>query len=1037
MPRTSFVSVGFPVVFVLLGAFCGQGHAEPPDASRQQRLGGARPGDGRPPEADSIDRNYADELPRIPPLSPEKALESFTVAPGFRIELVAAEPLVTDPIAMAFDEQARLFVVEMRDYSEDGDLHLGRIRMLEDTDQDGRYDQSTIFVDGLSWPTAVACWDGGLFVGAPPDLWYFKDTTGDGRADSKRKVFTGFDRSNVQGMMNTLTWALDNRIHGATSAGAVLHRIGDGIHGTADPGAPDPVGPASGPPDSASGGLNLRGRDFALEPRSLQIEPTSGGAQHGLSFNRWGEKFVCSNSDHLQFVMFEDRYVARNPYVAAPGARTSIAADGPQAAVFRASPVEPWRILRTRLRVKGVVPGPVEGGGTPAGYFTGATGATVYRGNGWPETSHEWAIVADVGSNLVHRKRLERRGVGYVGLRVDEQTEFLTSRDIWFRPVQFASGPDGALYIADMYREVIEHPASLHPVIKQHLDLTSGRDRGRIYRVVSDEFQQHPLPNLATATIAQLVAALGHPNGWHRDTAARLIYERQDPRVIPALEAALTSPTSPEGRIQMLYALSGLSALSPEVLLPHLEDSHPQVRRHTIRLSERLAAGSTELRAKLVELTEDSDPCVRYQLAFSLGELPSDSSRHRALAAILRRDAGDPYVRLAVQSSLVEGAGMVLAELAADPALRSAGHSQEVIRSLARQIGKQRRPDDVALVLETLRRVAPDTGLLQEVVQGLDARPGSALEQQIASATGGKAAEVIQQMVSDAAQVARDGNRPMAERADAARLLRLGRFEELRETFVGLLGPAEPADLQVAALGAITAWDVPEAAAMLIERWPSFSPQLRSQAGDALFSRAAWLAMLLDAVEQKQIPLSDIEPGRLKLLLTHPDAGIRERASVLLAQTNLRGRSDVVAAYRDALQNPGDLARGSEVFKKVCAACHRLEGVGHEIGPNLASLRNRGPEAVLLNVLDPNREVNPQYLNYALTTEDGRSLSGMIVEETATSVTLKRAENASDTVLRLDIAELRSSGLSLMPEGLEKQIDQQALADLIAYLQSL
>ena len=257
--------------------------------------------------------------------------------------------------------------------------------------------------------------------------------------------------------------------------------------------------------------LELRGRDFAFDPKTLEMVATTGGGQHGLCFNRWGDRFVCSNSDHLQAIVFEERYLARNPFQSVFSARRSIAADGPQAAVYRISPVEEWRIARTKLRVAGLVPGPIEGGGQPAGYFTSATGVTVYEGGLWegeaeesgergarsktqtPSTmlnapSSSWVYVADVGSNLIHRKRLVPDGVTYRGERVDEETEFVRSSDIWFRPVQMAIGPEGGLYVADMYRETIEHPASLPPQLKRQLDLTSA-GRGRIYRIVPSDYK--------------------------------------------------------------------------------------------------------------------------------------------------------------------------------------------------------------------------------------------------------------------------------------------------------------------------------------------------------------------------------------------------------------------------------------------------------------------------------------------------------------------------------------------------------------------
>src|SRR6185369_1450269 len=467
------------------------------------------------------------------------------------------EPLVADPVAIAFDENLRLFVVEMRGYSESKEQKVSRIRLLEDLDGDGRFEKSTIFQDGLAWPTAIFCWQGGVIVVDAPDMFYLKDTNGDGKADERRPLYTGLGIGNVQGLANSFQWGLDNRIYLAISgSGAELRKAGD-----------DQARP-----------MTLRGRDIAINPRTWNVTPVSGGAQHGLSFDDWGNRFVCSNSDHLQEVMYEDRYLGRNPYIAAPSPRRSIAADGPQADVFRTSPVEPWRIVRTRLRATGVVPGIVEGGGRPSGYFTGATGATIYRGDAWPSQWHGVAIVGDVGSNLVHRKLLEPDGVGFIGRRIDEKSEFVSSSDIWFRPVQFANAPDGTLYILDMYREVIEHPASLPPVIKKHLDLTSGRDRGRIYRVVPEGFKQPALPKLSGSRVEQLVLQLESSNGWRRDAAARLLYERNDKTAVSSLEKLTAESKSPLGRMHAMYALSGLDSLSEKVVLPRLTDEHPGVR---------------------------------------------------------------------------------------------------------------------------------------------------------------------------------------------------------------------------------------------------------------------------------------------------------------------------------------------------------------------------------------------------------------------------------------------------------------------------
>lgn len=961
-----------------------------------------------------LERDYAAELPRIPPLAPHEALETFQVAPGFRIEQVAAEPLVTDPVAVCFDEQGRLFVCEMRGYSENRDERLSRVTVLEDQDGDGRYDKSTVFLDNLAWPTALFYWNGGLLVADAPDLLYVRDTDGDGRADQREHLYTGLGTGNVQGLINSFQWGLDNRLYvSLSSTGAVLRRP------QADPAT----------------ALTIRGRDLAIDPRTWEVQPVSGGAQHGLSFNDWGDRFVCSNSDHIQQILYEDRYLARNPYLAGPSPRRSIAADGPQADVFRTSPVEPWRIVRTRLRVSGLVPGPVEGGGRPAGYFTSATGITIYRGDAWPPNLKGLAIVGDVGSNLVHRKRLEENGVAFLARRIDERSEFVSSRDIWFRPVQFANAPDGTLYVLDMYREVIEHPASIPPILKKHLDLTSGRDRGRIYRIVPEGFRQPPPVRLAGAATSVLVAHLQHPSGWHRDTAARLLYERQDRSAVPLLESLAGTSPWPLARLHALYALDGMQALGEATLLPRLADEHPRVREHAVKLAEKLARSSSAIAQRLIQMHDDPALRVRYQLAFSLGELPSSPQRDAALVAIVRRDLDDPYVRLAVLSALGEGAGRVLAMLAADEQVSASRAGRELVASLAAQIGRQQRPEDVEAVVAAVRKLADERSPLAALIlERLAARPGTPLAARLEEATGGKAQELIRTLVAAAAQRAADPSAPLPVRLAALESLRLARWEEHRDLLTGLLDPQHPLALQAAALATMAAMDHPGVAEAVLARLPQMGPAVKGQATDLMHSRPAWALALLEAVEQGRLPSSELDPARLKLLAGHRQAAIRERALRLLTAAQIGRRSDVVEAYRPVLAMSGDPRRGREVFTKSCASCHRLQGVGHEIGPNLAAMKARGPEAILLNVLDPNREVNPQYLTYAVLTTDGRQLTGILAAETATSITLQRADNATDTILRIDIEQLRSTGLSLMPEGLEKQIDQAAMADLIAYL---
>ncbi|QDU63582.1 Cytochrome c [Planctomycetes bacterium Pan216] len=974
---------------------------------------------------DVTTKDYSKELPRIKPVPLDKALDTFSIAPGVHAELAAHEPTVVDPVAMAFDEDGNLFVIEMRGYSEQAGDMLGRVRRLVDTDGDGVYETSTVYADGLSWPTAIIYYDGGVFVGAAPDIWYFKDTDGDGQADDKDKIFTGFGKTNVQGLLNSFNWGLDNRIHGATSSsGGTIKRVGDD----------------KSPP------LNLRGRDFAFDPKTLEMTAESGGAQHGMSFNDWGDKFVCSNSDHLQMTMFEERYIARNPYLAVSSPRVSIAADGPQADVFRASPVEPWRIVRTRLRVSGAVPGAVERGGKAAGYFTGATGSTIYRGDALGN-SRSMAIVGDAGGNLVHRKKLVPDGLLFHGQRVDEKSELFASNDIWFRPVQFANGPDGALYIADMHRETIEHPKSIPSMLKKHLDLTSGRDRGRIYRLVDEDYKRLDVPKMSASSTTQLVAALDDPNGWTRDTASRLLFERADAKAIPQLRELLAKG-SPQGRLHALYALDQLNALTPDQILKGLDDEHPRVRQHAIRLcepkSKRLGQSVSDsprrtpllddpaIAQKLYSMIEDSDPHVRYQLAYTLGDL-GGPRRDAALAKLIANDGEERWMRIALASSLTRGAGPVLAILARRD---DSPNTKYWIKALASQIGRQQRPEDVAAVLTLLGDLSKqgDTETARHLVRSLSLKPNSPFASRIASVTGGNAEAWRRDVLAKATKAARDTSLGLKARVAAIHELSLGSLAETRDLLLELLDPRQPGAIQQAALETLATFNDPDVGSLLVERWSSLSPSLRASAANVLVSRTTWVKQLLAAVTNGDIGRGNLPTAHLRILAQHTDADVREQASKLLEGVSHK-RKEVVDAYRATLNLQGDATKGEAVFTKHCQSCHRVAGKGHVVGPSLAAMVSRGPEAILMNVLDPNREVNPQFLSYVLSTEDGEVITGMIGGETATSVTLQRGKGESDTVLRIDIDEFRGTGMSLMPEGLEKEIDHQAMADLIAYLQ--
>ena len=973
-------------------------------------------------QEDSLERDYSGELGRISAVEAGEALGTFEVLAGFRMKLVAAEPLVRDPVAMAFDEYGRLFVVEMRGYSEEREKNIGAVRLLTDVDGDGVFDESSVYVDGLAWPTAVACFDGGIFVGVPPDILYCKDTDGDGLADVERRVFSGFHHTNVQGLLNSFNWGLDNRIHGATSSsGADVTRMADG---------------AVGPP------LSLRGRDFAFDPKTLgfdsqtpAIEAESGGGQHGLSFDAWGRKYVSHNSDHIQLMVYEDRYTARNPYYAARSPRESIAADGPAADVFRISPVEPWRIVRTRLRVQGLVPGPIEGGGTAAGYFTSATGVTIYKGDAWPAEYRGNAFIGDVGSNLIHRKTIEANGVSLIARRADEGTEFVRSTDIWFRPVQFANAPDGTLYVADMYREVIEHPDSLPPIIKQHLDLTSGNDRGRIYRIVPEGYEQRPTPKLGEMSTVELVGLLAHENGWHRETAQRLLYERQDLSAVEHLEELLRISDSPLGQLHALYTLDGLDVLRAEHLVSFFAHEEPRLREHALILSEQFVSAEANVE-RIVEMTLDPDARVRYQAAFALGGLRPEVKAW-PLADVIRRDGNNSWFEVAIMTSLPGVESDVFVALVSDADYRARDGSGRMLELIARQVGAAGTAEGAGRALAAIATLpASDAALGERTVKALlegtriAVRGGDVRE---AIAASESAQRHLAQMVSDARE-ALSGRSNERVRVEAARALALAEYDEALRMLTPLLTGQEPSAVQSAAVEVLSTFDGAEVGETLLRAWPKLGPRAREVVIEALLSRSERVSALLDAVAAGEFLAANLDSTRVHQLMSHPEARLRDRAKELL---QAGPRADLEALSARVLGLEGDRARGKAVYEANCAQCHRAEGLGHAVGPDFATLSNAGREKILSNILEPNREINPQYTYYLVETRDGETHTGIIASETATSVTLMRGNALTTTVLRANIESIESTALSLMPEEWEKSLSEQDLADIAAFITGL
>jgi putative membrane-bound dehydrogenase-like protein len=993
-----------------------------------------------------------DAFPRVPPTEPDRAEATFKTLHGFRMELLAAEPLVNDPVALEYDENGLAWVVEMRDYpytdkstdkpnvERTTDAPLGRVRILADTDGDGRFDRSDIFAEDLSWPTGIALWKGGCYVTATPDVWYLKDTDGDRKADVRRKVFTGFKKLNVQGVINNPRWGLDHKLYcaGASNGGEITK-----------------------PNDPAFKKVTFGKADFAFDPHTESFEVLTGGARFGHSFDDWGNRFLCNIRNPVQHVLFENRYLARNPYLTVTDAVHDAAEPGDTLLVYRASPPEPWRAaraLRYRTETNGMSLPRSELAGE--GYFTSACGITIYRGAAYPKEFYGNAFLGEVAGNLIHRQVIEPDGPTFKSRRVDEGAEIVASTDNWFRPVNFTNAPDGTLHVCDMYRETIEHPWSISDDMKAKLDLESGRDRGRIYRLAPPDFKRPTgsaaRPQLGKASAAELVASLENPNSWWRDTAHRLIYERQDKACVAPLRKLLQESKNPLARLHALWSLEVQGAIEkadvdaafqwgqikvgppirdllPKGTVPQQFMSDEQavalrnLYRHGLLIAERHRWFADETGESPQDYAFGDDDVTDFQ--YLLSHQPPTLSDWLKDAVNSVSVYENPHLQTA--------ALMHFTDREIDALLLPVNEriSYEIlppfyVRAWAEVIGARGKQSEIEKLLQA---AGAERKQVKVLIAGLSEGLRRSRKSIVQYASDDRTKRFLSGLIVDATREAIDNTKPIADRVAAVRYLGQGKFADVRPVLEKLLAPTEDRELQAESVRVLAAFFGPEVSRILVGRYRELSPSIRALVIDALASRADRHEALLDAIDGKHVQVADVPQAWRLLIVRSKDPAIGPRAEKLF-NTATGARRDVVERYKPALKSASDPARGQAVFLRECKACHKLRDQGFEVGPNLATVLHRTPDELLTHILDPNREVSPNYVEYVVELDDGRTVTGLVSDDTATGLTLRKAENVRETVLRRNIEAMYATGKSLMPEGLEQKITPQEAADLVAFL---
>jgi putative membrane-bound dehydrogenase-like protein len=937
------------------------------------------------------------KYPPLPPaMSPAESLAAIRVRPGFTVELVAAEPLVMDPIDIAWGPDGRLWVVEMADYplGLDGKGKPGgRVRVLEDTGGDGKYDKSTVFLEPIAFPTGLMPWRKGVIISAAPAVLYAEDTDGDGKADVVRPLFTGFAEGNQQHRVNGPRWGLDNWVYLANGdSGGRVKSVKTGQE------------------------VDIRGRDLRVRPDEGTIDAQTGQAQYGRNRDDWGDWFGCNNSRPLWHYVLNDTDLRRNPFLVPPRPTREV----PE--IPGAAPVYP--VSRTLARFNDF---------DMANRFTSACGSNVYRDDLFGPAFAGNVFTCEPVHNLVSRLVLTESGVTFTGKRAagEEKAEFLASSDNWFRPTAVHTGPDGALYVVDMYRQVIEHPQWIPADWQKVLDLRAGHDKGRIYRVAPAGAPRRPVARLDKMTTAELVAALDSPNGWQRDTAQMLLVWKSDGLAAEPLRRLAETSGRPVTRMQALCTLDGIKALTSADVRRALGDTHPGVRRQAVRLARGLL-NDASLADPLLARLDDPDQKVRLELACALGDVPV--AKAGPAIATMALAARDDYLLAAAFSSLnANNVGPALAALLADEKGRAtAGPAVEGFFRMAGALGDDATITRAAESIGTPPAGAPapwKMAALAGLLDGLETRP----------AANRPKVEPVAAWLDTARKIAVNEEAGEAERVAAIRLLpRKGDAgRDALPVYAELLGPRNPPAVQEAALAAVVRIGSPEAADQLLAGWKATSPRLRGRVVDALVSRDAWADRLVRAVEGGKVPVGHIDAAARQRLQRHGNQFIRSRADKLFAGGTNPDRAKVIEQYLKDMPAKGNPENGRQVFRKTCAACHRLEDHGHAVGPDLLTTTDKPADWFLTAILDPNRAVEDRYVEYQARTADGRTISGLLAAETGVGITLRAAEGKEETVSRRDLESLTSTGRSPMPDGLEKDVSPQAMADLLAYIASL
>lgn len=974
------------------------------------------------------------------PFSLQAALQRFHLHPDFRIELVAAEPDVIDPVDVAFDLDGKLWVVEMSDYPNGpGEAHpgLSRIRVLTDMDGDGLYSQPITFAEKLLFANGLMFWKDGVLVTTDGKLQWMRDVDGDGACDETHVWFRGFAIENPQLRHNHPQLGIDGKIY-----------VANGLRGgEIVPGPENPWGL-----DTQAKPLNIAGQDFRFDPLTGEYEAIAGMGQFGMTFDRYGNRFVCTNRNPCRQIVLENEQLRRTPGLKVARHYEDVAPAGEDSRLFPLS--RTWTTSNLH-----------------ANQFTAACGVRVHY---FDRADSHWggAYTCDPTANLVHFSPFVAPVWPVQWTRHSTPNkEFLATTDEWFRPVNLATGPDEALYVVDMYRAVIEHPQFMPAELKQRPDLLLGRDRGRIWRISHvDSFSPVTIthPNTSELLQSAFQAEKDRTRFWLQQHAFRLLLESEDPEITPQLREVLRSKTSTgtdHAKVLTLLRSTHQSQLAdlaeslqrigitPELLKRAAEEfpDDPQWTRLINQTVEKRLA-KYERQATAAFASGDRHVCQTTVEPFYalLSEVPwaelSPSVRSTTLALLLESVIHTDmqyWLSAYLGVSAGEQADQLLTDLLSAMAtlpITPAETTQlvSVIQPIAELAARQNAKSALETILTTVAtREDLSASTKMAVLAGLSsgAPLSSTAFRRLVNSVFAESGQDVSTLMSAAARSLLEDDTPRELQSILTTMLSIDVDPATQRLLLELTGAgdAELASLSLQALLRRPAEDVNPA---LVDVLNHRRGRVRREMIQAFAANAARAKLLLDEIEAERVAVTEVDSTVERLLRRHTGDEYVARLNRLISREPPADRVQVLKEYQACLTLVADPLRGQVVFEKNCATCHKIGEVGVNVAPDISDSRTKQPSDYLTSILDPNRAIDANYFSHTVLDTQGKVYTGIIVAETSSTLTLKMPEAKTVTLARDEIEEIKNNGVSLMPVGLERTIDQQQMADLISFIKN-